>query len=90
MPTISKTLSEENATRVADGLCALHGYKEKIENSEKPTEENAKTYESLIDNPETKIQFAQKMIWQAVKRDTLRGEAIIAKRALSTSIPLEL
>lgn len=63
MPTLnfSFTVSEVNKARIINGVCYQNNYRDQIEDPENEGE--------MIANPETKAQFAKRMIKEYIKNN---------------------
>ena len=59
------TVSSEDKTRILDGVCYQHGYQDQVE------DENG----GLVDNPETKGEFAKRMAKRWVRENVKAYEA---------------
>jgi len=72
---ITITIPDEIAPRVIDGVAGQHGYQETVLDEEG----------NEIPNPETKAQFAKRVILEGVKNAVLSWEAVQAAEAARTA-----
>lgn len=85
MANIALTIPDASLTRVVNGICAYHGYTDLIEDVDG----------SMIPNPETKSQFAKRMLVTSVKNwlKNIEGEqaaAIARASAVSGVDPIDI
>lgn len=67
------TIPTAHTTRIIDGVCYEHHYQAEVPDPDNP--------EKVIPNPETKAQFAKKMIVQWVKNCVKSYEGVQAAHA---------
>jgi hypothetical protein len=79
MPEIKFTLSTQNATRLANAYAFLYDYKKKVGINEEQ-----------IDNPESKNQFAKRMLLEEMKNKVKGYESDVAKKALPEPDEIEI
>ena len=76
---VSIDIPDGQVNRVNNAFASIYGYRDKIQDP------NVTDVISLIDNPQTKRQFAKQQIVEFIKRTVLSYELDEAKKAISIS-----
>lgn len=87
MASITLTIPDSEAARVLDGFAAYHRYEATVDNPD--YDPKAEGSSPTIPNPETKIQFAKKMIIEFIKGSVAAEEEKAALKVARGAAPAE-
>jgi len=76
MKEIKYTISDEYLNRLVDAICGLYDYQPEVPNTETDGT-------GMKPNPESKEQFAKRIIKEHLIKQTKRWEEAVAKKAIN-------
>lgn len=86
MAAFSIEIADSDISRVIDAVCANYNRPEQVENPDfSPDEEVSDTNPDMIENPETKNQFANRMVRKFLSDHVAAHEVRVAKEAAAAA-----